>query len=66
MGGGALCRFLLDAGFVDTVEVSVMPVLLGSGIPLLPEGRRGSLRLDECKPLPSGVLMLKYAASGLR
>ena len=35
-GGGLLFRSLLDAGLVDTVEVGVIPVLLGGGIPLLP------------------------------
>src|SRR4030095_14729018 len=34
--GGSLFRSLLDARLVDTVEVAIMPVLLGSGIPLLP------------------------------
>ncbi len=35
-GGGDLFRSLLAAGLVDTVEVAVIPVLLGQGIPLLP------------------------------
>jgi dihydrofolate reductase len=35
-GGGELFRSLLQAGLVDRVEVSVIPVLLGAGIPLLP------------------------------
>src|SRR5260370_31193 len=35
-GGGLLFRSLLDARLVDTVEVAVIPVLLGGGIPLLP------------------------------
>src|SRR5918994_1641509 len=35
-GGGSLFRSLLEARLVDTVEVSVIPVLLGDGIPLLP------------------------------
>jgi dihydrofolate reductase len=60
-GGGVLFRFLLDAGLVDGVDVSVMPVLLGSGVPLLPEGHRRSLHLEDSKALPSGVLMLSYA-----
>lgn len=60
-GGGILFRSLLNAGLVDTVEVALMPVMIGSGIPLLPEGRRQSLHLDESKALPSGILMLKYS-----
>jgi dihydrofolate reductase len=34
-GGGDLFRSLLAAGLVDRVEVSLIPVLLGAGIPLL-------------------------------
>ena len=37
-GGGELFRTLLERGLVDSVEVAVMPVLLGEGIPLLPPG----------------------------
>jgi dihydrofolate reductase len=60
-GGGVLFRFLLDAGLVDAMDVEVIPVLLGSGVPLLPEGRRRGLKLEESKTLPSGILMLSYA-----
>jgi dihydrofolate reductase len=35
-GGGGLFRSLAEAGLVDTVEVGLIPVLLGGGIPLLP------------------------------
>ncbi len=35
-GGGELFRSLLGAGLVDGVDVGIIPVLLGSGIPLLP------------------------------
>ena len=35
-GGGELFRSLLAAGLVDEVSVSVVPVLLGGGVPLLP------------------------------
>ncbi|MFL5522906.1 MAG: dihydrofolate reductase family protein [Gemmatimonadaceae bacterium] len=60
-GGGELFRYLLDAGLVDTVEVAVMPVLLGSGIPLLPPGVMTKLVLDDVKRLPaSGIVALAY------
>jgi dihydrofolate reductase len=61
-GGGVLFRALLDAGLVDAVEVELMPVMLGSGTPLLPEGRRQSLHLEESNALPSGIVMLSYSA----
>jgi len=64
-GGGALFRSLLDAGLVDTVEVALMPVLLGSGIPLLPPGASTSLELVDQLPLPaSGIVMLSYRVPG--
>ncbi len=35
-GHSGLFRSLLDSSHVDTVEVTVIPVLLGGGVPLLP------------------------------
>jgi dihydrofolate reductase len=61
-GGGVLFRSLLEAGLVDRVEVGVIPVLLGQGIPLLP-GLAGiaRLRLHRVEEFPaSGVLLLEY------
>jgi dihydrofolate reductase len=64
-GGGALFRSLLDAGLVDTVEVAVMPVLLGAGIPLLPPGAPAKLKLADQKILPrSGIVVLAYMVEG--
>lgn len=63
-GGGVLFRTLLDAGQVDTVEVAVMPTLLGEGVPVLsPGGPRHPLKLVSAQPLPSGILMLSYSTS---
>jgi dihydrofolate reductase len=61
-GGGALFRSLLDAQLVDTIEVGVMPILLGQGIAVLSSGPRSpALQLNSSKALPSGILMLEYA-----
>ena len=62
-GGGVLFRSLLDGGVVDEVQVAVIPVLLGSGVPLIPEGRRRSLHLDESKIYPSGIVLLSYSVA---
>jgi len=62
MGGGALFRGMLDAGLVDSVEVAVMPVLLGSGVPFVPPGARMRLALDECTTTPMGILCTRYLA----
>jgi dihydrofolate reductase len=64
-GGGVLFRSLLDAGLVDTVEVAVIPVLLGAGVPLLPPGAATKLVLADQKTLPlSGIVALSYSVPG--
>jgi dihydrofolate reductase len=45
VGGGDLAGQFADAGLLDEVLVSIAPVTLGAGAPLLP--RRLELRLDE-------------------
>ena len=64
-GGGQLFRTLLDAGLVDTVEVAVMPVLIGAGIPLLPPGATTKLKFADQRVLPkSGIVALMYSVAG--
>ena len=45
VGGGDLVGQFADVGLLDEVIVSIAPVTLGAGAPLLP--RRIELRLDE-------------------
>lgn len=62
-GGGSLFRSLLDEGLVDTVEVGVVPVLLGEGIPLLPPpGKQSKLKLTGHKVYKTGTVSLQYEA----
>jgi dihydrofolate reductase len=63
-GGGLLFRSLLEARLVDTVEVSVIPVLLGEGIPLLPpkpSSERFKLKLASSRTFKTGIVSLEYA-----
>jgi dihydrofolate reductase len=61
-GGGLLFRSLLDMGLVDTVEVALIPVLLGDGIPLLPPPfKQARLKLTSHKIYKSGIVGLEYS-----
>jgi dihydrofolate reductase len=50
-------------GLVDTVEVAVIPVLLGGGLPLLPDtSKRAELKLVEHHVYAkTGTVSLEYA-----
>ena len=61
-GGGKLFRSLAEAGMVDTVEVSVIPILLGDGVPLAPNLSKWiNLSLVNHKVYSSGAVSLEYA-----
>lgn len=63
-GGGALFESLLSAGQVDRVEVTIIPILLGGGVPLLPPGvQRTPLVLERATPYPSGQVSLHYTVA---
>ena len=60
-GGGELFHALLEMREVDTVELSIMPVLLGGGVALLPSpAARANLRLTKHKVYASGIVSLVY------
>jgi dihydrofolate reductase len=64
-GGGSLFRSLLALGLVDTVEVAVIPVLLGGGVPLLPDTEdRAKLKLTKHTVYEkTGTVVLEYAVA---
>ena len=66
MGGGESLRALHAADVVDRWEISVVPVLLGAGIPLFPRHGDGlsRLRLVHSQPYANGVVALHYARAG--
>lgn len=61
-GGGSLFRSLAEDGLVDTVEVSIAPILLGAGVPLLPSSaNRIKLSLTAHRAYRTGIVSLEYA-----
>jgi len=66
-GGGALFGSLLAAGQVDRVEVTIIPILLGGGVPLVPHGvESAALTLERLERYPSGQVSLHYAVINAR
>ena len=61
MGGGELARAFLEADLVDVLDLGIVPVLLGEGIPLFPGGfPQTKFTLVESKAHSNGVVSLRY------
>lgn len=61
VGGAATAAACIALGAVDSVELFVMPVLLGEGVPLFPgDGPELPLALRETRAWPNGVVGLIY------
>lgn len=62
-GGGQVIRGMMAAGKLDVLEMAVLPLILGDGIPLFPAGTPGlGLRLAKCEPRTGGALHVVYEA----
>lgn len=61
VGGGDVITAGLAEGAIDTLEVFMMPVALGSGVPLFTEPTVGPLNLIESTTLSNGVAKLLYS-----
>ncbi len=60
-GGGDVVRQFMAIGRLDVLEVAMLPVVLGAGIPLFPEGCAESrFTLRSCVARAGGVLHLIY------
>ena len=59
--GGAVVQQFLSAGAVDDLTVSIIPVLLGEGVPLFGKIERDvGLELVASRSYPSGLVQLEY------
>jgi dihydrofolate reductase len=66
-GGGELTREFLKADLVDRMDLGIMPVLLGAGIPLFPQGfPQRNFTLVKFQAYKSGVVMASYARAAAK
>ena len=61
-GGGKLFHSMLELGLVDSLELAVIPVMLGEGLPLLPyPSKNAQLQLVKHRVYPkTGTVSLEY------
>ena len=61
VGGGAVCGECLRLGLADEVRYSILPVLIGDGIPFFERlGKDVALHLTEVKGYKNGIVGLRY------
>ncbi len=62
LGSGLLIQTLIEHDLIDEYRLFVHPLVLGTGKRLFRETARPlKLRLTDCTPTPTGVLLLAYA-----
>lgn len=67
VGGGTVCGEFLRLGLADEVRYSILPVLIGDGIPFFEKlGRDVALHLAEVNAYKSGIVELRYELQGNR
>lgn len=60
VGGGVLNATLLKAGLVDVMELTMMPVVLGQGIPLFSEECMQQFHLAGIQHWPGQAVQMRY------
>jgi dihydrofolate reductase len=67
VGGGMVCAECLRLGLADEVRYSILPILIGGGIPFFEQLDRDiALHLEEVKAYKSGMVELRYDVRGHR
>lgn len=67
MGGGDLIASFFDEGAIDEFVVSIVPVFIGDGIPLIARRHRQvALELLDVERFPDGLVQLRYAVGNER
>jgi dihydrofolate reductase len=67
VGGGSVAAQYLDAGLLHELRVTVMPIVLGGGVPVLPvAATTAPLRLTGTTPFAGGAVELAYTLDAAR
>lgn len=67
VGGGAVCGECLRLGLADELRYSILPVVIGAGIPFFDQlDRDVALHLAEVNAYTSGMVELRYEVRGAR
>lgn len=62
LGGGKLASAFQREGLLTGIEIAVVPVMLGEGIPLFAEGALpANLKLEKCAQHENGFVTLSYS-----
>lgn len=60
VGGGGIASQFAEAGLLDEVHLTVVPVVLGSGKPLFDRPLSGAMRLTGTSVFENGMVELRY------
>lgn len=60
VGGGQLASQLVDHGLLDDLLLTLVPAILGDGIPLFARPVPGQLQLTRTRELPGGLVENSY------
>lgn len=63
-GHGRFGQTLLEFGLLDELQLSIHPLLVGTGMLLFREGEKKSLKLVSAKTFGTGVVVLSYQPTG--
>lgn len=62
LGSGTIVQQLSNLGLIDEYALVVVPVILGSGKPLLKDVKKTTLKLLEARAFGNGIVLLRYQA----
>jgi dihydrofolate reductase len=64
VGGGPVASDLADAGLLDELWVTIVPIVLGDGKPLFSRPVRSAMRLLGTRTFDNGMIELRFSLTG--